>query len=770
MWFYFALHLLSGYILHLSAYVGILMLMIIFLSCMIKFQSYKIMMMSLLFIVIGYLIYPKMSLHYMESFNLSKENKVYTHTIQFGDKVLIDGDLFQANGEINGLTYKVFYTLKNEQEKMTLLKAMPFMKNCRITYNRTDILPNTNDLKFNYNEYLIQHEIAGVLKVKAFSIESCKKRTLNIIEEAQLYREILIQKLKTLDVKNIDDIIALTLGETRYLSPERIEQLKKLGIYHLYAVSGSHVALVNVFLFRLLLRMNVKYHHSELIIFILLPLYAILTGLSPSVLRAVGVVMVYMVIKRVVNIDSLQILSITFILFVLFNPYVIFDIGFQLSYIISTFIILSIPLIKTFSMTRKTFTINMISQLSSFIILIFHFNTFQWLGFISNFIFIPLFELIIFPLVMLFLMLFIILGKVPMLLSHIIEFVFGKTLELIEALNKIPINDLVISNLHAIFYFLILVAIIVIVVSILKLQYIKAITLFSVLMLMLSIKHNHDAIILEFLDIGQGDAMIAYHQDVNSVVMIDTGGKDQHHKEKWQIRNKELNYTDSVLVPDLYEKGYNQIDYLIISHPHADHMGELVNLSKKVKIKNLIINKKTWDSHALKLILNEVAHSNTHIIDSTHIKQFKIGATVYQLYNQDSENHADKNDTSIVTEIRAYNKKILTAGDATERIENHILNDLTSNYDLLKVGHHGSLTSTSDNFIYKVKPKLCVISSGRHNRYKLPHPKIVQKLENNQCKVFNTQDYGVIKVTIDKEDMNITSGLSEYNKKAYKNH
>ncbi|MDT3994821.1 ComEC/Rec2 family competence protein, partial [Mammaliicoccus fleurettii] len=276
----------------------------------------------------GYLTYPKLLLPQIDSFNLPIDHKSYTNIIEFGDKVLIDGDLLQANGDINGKSYKAFYKLKNEHEKNKLLNTMPFMKNCIITYNKTITLPNTNNLKFNYNEYLLEHEIDGVLKLKNFSVGSCKKRYLNVIEKGQFYRERLIQNLKKLDVKNIDDIIALTLGETRYLSSERIEQLKKLGIYHLYAVSGSHVALVNVFLFRFLLRINVKYNHAELIIFIALPLYAILTGLSPSVLRAVGVVMVYMVIKRITNIDSLQILSITFILYTLYNPYVIFDIGF----------------------------------------------------------------------------------------------------------------------------------------------------------------------------------------------------------------------------------------------------------------------------------------------------------------------------------------------------------------------------------------------------------------------------------------------------------
>ncbi|MCY1029754.1 ComEC/Rec2 family competence protein, partial [Mammaliicoccus sciuri] len=111
-----------------------------------------------------------------------------------------------------------------------------------------------------------------------------------------------------------------------------------------------------------------------------------------------------MILNKIMKIDALQILYITFIVYTIYDPHIIFDIGFQLSYIVSTFIILCVPLIKSFYTIHKIITINVVSQLSSFVILLIHFNTFQWLGFITNFIFIPLFELIIFPLVMLFML------------------------------------------------------------------------------------------------------------------------------------------------------------------------------------------------------------------------------------------------------------------------------------------------------------------------------------------------------------------------------
>ncbi|HCW34825.1 MAG TPA: DNA internalization-related competence protein ComEC/Rec2, partial [Staphylococcus sp.] len=240
MWFYFALYLLSGLIFFLHPYVSIFMLIILVISCYIKWQSLKILVMSFIFFMIGYLIYPNNPLQYYESFNVSKNHKNYTEVIQFGDKVTIDGDGFQAEGQIHNQTYKAFYTIKNEKEKLKLLKQMPYLKKCRITYSVNLTLPNTNALKFQYFEFLQNHDIQGVIKIEHLFVNTCTSRSLTIIERIQLYRTNLIHEMKQLDIDGVDDIIALTLGDTSYLSEERIDQLKKLGIYHLYAVSGSH--------------------------------------------------------------------------------------------------------------------------------------------------------------------------------------------------------------------------------------------------------------------------------------------------------------------------------------------------------------------------------------------------------------------------------------------------------------------------------------------------------------------------------------------------
>lgn len=765
MYFYLALYLLSGILIVFNIYIGMIFLSIVMLSCMIKLKSYRIAILGIIFVVIGYLILPSIQLPQLDSFNHEKRNKAPLHDfIEFKDDMVIDGDLFKSIAQQKSKTYQVYYTIKSKEEKDKILNNLPLFKKCEVYYDYSNPLPNTNSLKFNYKEYLIQQDIEGIIKIKQPFLKSCINSKLNLLEKLQFHREHLILNLKKLNSEYIEDIIALTLGETKYLSSERIEELKHLGIYHLYAVSGSHVALLSVFLFNILLKFKLRYHQAELIIFILLPIYAVLTGLSPSVIRAVAVVMLYLVIKKFTRLDSLQILSITFILSVMYKPFIIYDIGFQLSYLVSTFLLLTIPIIKTFHFIYKLICINLIAQISTFPILIMHFNTFQWLGLLTNFFFIPWFELILFPLVMIFLIIYVTIGFVPNILIYLTDLMLSITIDIIQIINNFNIEDIVVRNLSHISYFLIFIICVMISMYILKKKIFKAIIIFILVIITVTYDFKEDRVILRFLDVGQGDAMVSYHKDTNQIVMIDTGGKMLSNKKDWQIKDNELSYTKSVLIPELHEKGIRKIDYLIVSHPHLDHMGELEELSQKIKIKNLIINKRTWDNKELKLLISSLEQKGITIIDSVGLKNIKVGKAIYRFYNQDTKSHPDKNENSIITELEVYNKKIISTGDATQNNERTVLNKIDHQYDILKVGHHGSSTSSTEEFLSRVKPRLCIISAGRGNKYGLPKKVTIKKLQNHKCKILNTQDIGGITITLTKAGISTTNGLYDYNK------
>lgn len=220
--------------------------------------------------------------------------------------------------------------------------------------------------------------------------------------------------------------------------------------------------------------------------------------------------------------------------------------------------------------------------------------------------------------------------------------------------------------------------------------------------------------------------------------MIDTGGKltDSHTKSN-------NNITKYKILPSLKAKGISTIDYLIITHPHLDHMGELPYLSNHINIKNIIIEPSSYPKDVLANIksicqLNGINFMDINLLNSLSIKDGKL--EFLDTYIQESD---DKNEHSIVTLLKYKNKTILLTGDMTINNEELLLNRYQlPKIDILKVAHHGSKTSNSANLIQHITPKISLISSGKGNKYHLPNQEVIIRLRQSGSKVLDTQING----------------------------
>lgn len=206
---------------------------------------------------------------------------------------------------------------------------------------------------------------------------------------------------------------------------------------------------------------------------------------------------------------------------------------------------------------------------------------------------------------------------------------------------------------------------------------------------------------------------------------------------------------------------------LIITHPHADHMGELNYLVNHFKINTLIINKSSFSKEKLNSIINYLKINNVKILDAQDIKTINFKNSTVQFLNSIINSSNDLNEHSIVLIIRYEGKNILLTGDATKNNETLLLQRYRlPKIDILKVGHHGSKTSSSIEFLRKIKPNISVISSGKNNRYHLPHKSTLEKLHDINSKIYNTQDYGEIEFILkDKLDIRFSNNkkLGSYN-------
>ena len=237
-----------------------------------------------------------------------------------------------------------------------------------------------------------------------------------------------------------------------------------------------------------------------------------------------------------------------------------------------------------------------------------------------------------------------------------------------------------------------------------------------------------------FADVGQGDSILI--NDGSSAVLIDTGGL--YYK-------KESNISLDILK----SLGIKRIKKIIITHGDYDHMGEAINLVNNIKIEKVIFNCGPYNDLEKELI---------KVLDKKKIKYYscikELNIDKSKLYFLQTKEYDNENDNSnvIYTELNGY--KFMFMGDASSTTEKEILNKYNlPNIDVLKVGHHGSKTSSSKEFIDEINPKYSIISVGKNNRYGHPNKEVLDNLENS--KIYRTDESGSIMFKIKNNKLEI---------------
>lgn len=221
---------------------------------------------------------------------------------------------------------------------------------------------------------------------------------------------------------------------------------------------------------------------------------------------------------------------------------------------------------------------------------------------------------------------------------------------------------------------------------------------------------------LTMIDVGQGDAILITYPFNQKNILIDAGGNESAGK--------------NIIVPYLKSIGVTTIHTFIITHGDSDHTNGALDVIKELNVKKVYLNSYT-DTEEEKTIINNF--SNIEKVKG--IFTIDPNIIIYNDYNQ------DENDDSLITYFKDY--QILLTGDASQEIEEKLEFDVVN---ILKVGHHGSKTSTSRDFISKIKPKFSLISVGQNNRYKHPHIEVLETLKESQ--ILMTSKSGMIKINL----------------------
>ena len=253
------------------------------------------------------------------------------------------------------------------------------------------------------------------------------------------------------------------------------------------------------------------------------------------------------------------------------------------------------------------------------------------------------------------------------------------------------------------------------------------------------INTNNDLLKVHYLDVGQGDSIFIELPN-NETMLIDAA-------ESYQSENI-INYLKNL--------NYQKIDYVIGTHPHTDHIGGLKNIINtfeigKIYMPKVVSTTKTYES-LLMTIKNKnlkinTAKAGTSIIDTDALK--------INILAPNNSTYTELNNYSVVTKITYGTTKFLFMGDAEKLSENEIKENVTA--DVIKIGHHGSNTSSSIDFIKKVNAKYGIISVGLNNKYNLPKEETITNWENSGTKIYLTSTNGTIRASSDGTNIKIES-------------
>lgn len=573
-------------------------------------------------------------------------------------------------------------------------------------------VPNNNTIpnNFNYKDYLYHKYIYYIIKIDKIKIIS-KNDNIFLLIKNSIYK-----RIDT--IKYNDYLYAFILGKSYYIDSEVLNNYKINGITHLFALSGLHVSMFSSIILFILKKIKLSEKLSYFITSLFLIFFAFIASFTPSIIRSV----LFFILSSINNVYYLYIkpkylLYIVFSILIFINPFYIYDTGFILSFCISFFILLFNEKNKINNNLLSILVISILSTLSSLPIIINMSYEINILGFINNLFFIPYVTYIVFPLSIIV----VFISKLSFILNFLII--------IMEYISKVSSNIL---NVKLIFpkmsLFLIIIYYVLLILIVKKINLKK---IFIIYLSFLYFRCNFDKNnYVYFIDVGQGDSALIVTKN-NKSILIDTGGKV----------GSNYSLMKSNVIPFFKSIGIRKLDYLFITHGDYDHAGYGIDLVNNFNVKNRFTNKGKYNS--LEKKLNIKSFNNSYIkIDNVEI------------YSLNSKLYNNENSDSLVLLVIIDNYKLLFMGDASINTEKDIMN----NYDIgdvfiLKVGHHGSKTSSSEEFINSVNPKYSIISVGKNNKFGHPNKEVLDNLSNS--KIYRTDIDGSIMFKIKKDKLRI---------------
>ncbi len=238
---------------------------------------------------------------------------------------------------------------------------------------------------------------------------------------------------------------------------------------------------------------------------------------------------------------------------------------------------------------------------------------------------------------------------------------------------------------------------------------------------------------VHYIDVGQGDSIFVKLPNGENI-LIDAGDNDAGVDVAGYLKDLKV----------------KEIDYLVATHPHSDHIGGMDDVINRFDIGTMYMPDVTHNTSTFSSLLDAIEENDVKLkVAKAGVNILKQENLSIDILSPDSRTYEDMNNYSVVLKITYGNTGFLFTGDAEKEVENKLKSNLKSN--VIKIGHHGSHTSTGEKFLQKVSPEVAVISVGEGNDYGHPHAKVMECLERNNIKVFRTDYDGTVVIGSDGE-------------------
>ncbi|MBD5545605.1 MAG: DNA internalization-related competence protein ComEC/Rec2 [Lachnospiraceae bacterium] len=665
-----------------------------------------------------------------------------------------DGAVVERVGQVYKKEYKkdslVLY-LQCETERILCYvkesKAPRLGSFIRVRGAYQSFLPATNPGQFHQKRYYQILHLNYSLK-NAILLEESKEYDLCKEALYQLNRKLAAGYDRGLPEKEAGILKAMVLGDKSELDTDIKNLYKQSGISHILAISGLHISLLGMGLYKLLKKLGLGVFPNALSCMAVMIFYGMLIEGGTSSFRAIFMFFIYLIGKVIGRTyDMLTALALSGVLLLMEQPLYIYHTGFLLSFSAVLGIGLLSPVLERLlpeSRRKNPFLKSLVGSLSvslfSLPVTAYYFYEFPVYSILLNLIIIPLMGLLL-PCAMAGGILAagqLFGGKLLLLPCRWILMLYEG---ICEGSAALPCHTLIIGqpDLWQILLFYAMLIIVFCFYTKWKNYRIILLMVFSVFVLCFTIRQNTE---ITMLDVGQGDSIFVQEPGGFSFLM-DGGSSDVSGVGAYRI------------LPFLKSKGVHELTYAFVTHPDSDHYNGILECLEQsresgVHIRYLAVSPLALqgEEEAYQKLFQAAEQSGTEVVCISAGDMLKCNKIILTcLYPGKEAKPKDKNGESLMFIMEADGVRMLFTGDAGMEEEEQILTEI-SGIHILKTGHHGSNSSTGMPLLQAAEPDYAIISCGRDNSYGHPGRETLERLADVHSKVLVTAQTGAIKITI----------------------